>query len=206
MFFGHSRSHLYWTDRIFCWLLGSCPGSNFPCFFTTHPECLRLLPCHAICHPVAKPTTVHTPPIHKSLCLFCSRNHPGAYTEISRCRSRISSNWSSRGRFRGLQGCQSSGEIEPFCSSFIQSSCFCSLLADLIVPLLANCHECRSSSDISLYVKKILHFQGQPLPMGILQHQRIPIKISGKNLKSTIVLRKLAVLLLNIMHFLFSSG
>jgi len=85
--------------------------------------------------------------------------------------------------------------------------CFLRLpLSNLVVPFLAQCYKRRKLlRHISVY-RGVLHLFGQSRLQGISKSRRIPIQIGSYDLKLSIILRELSVLLLNLSHDPFRGG
>jgi hypothetical protein len=98
------------------------------------------------------------------------------------------------------------GGCKTYSGSLIPCRLLLTSLSNVIIPLLADHYERGKFFRHIAVGEGIFQSLRQPHPQGIPQGRRIPLKISGNNLKLTIILRELTVLLFNLPHLSFSGG
>jgi hypothetical protein len=109
--------------------------------------------------------------------LLC-RNPPPFCSNFDVCRSRIPSNGSSRSRLGRIWKMRWPGESETYHSSFTLSSLPHWSLADLVVPLLADRHQCREILRHIGIPKWVLHFLRLPDSQGFQRAEGLQSRLA----------------------------
>jgi len=188
-------------DLIYSQFLGTTHGSNFPNLCSSCPEHLGHLP-YCIIRCSIEPATVQTSPICKPRCHCLHRDSSSACTVIHRSWSSVCSNCltqrycSRHWGYRGFWGC---GETTLF-FRFVQ--CYlCQTLLNSFVPLRAHHNEFRELLRHIILSEAVVHILEGCHAQGVLERERIPNMVSNEVMNSTIILRKLAVLLFDLVDF-----